>query len=365
MNRTDEAMTTVSSTPTRSREADVRNADLHCPACASLLVETTSAVTCSKCRQSWTVQHGVPEFVTDFPYWGEIPHEHMTEVLANAAARGWKSALLDSPHDCVRRPSEMILNLDRANWKWLTGLPAESRVLDVGAGMGANSHALATRFRGVVALEPVSERIEFMRHRFAQEGLANIRVVQSSLWTLPFAPESFDLIAMNGVLEWVPQGQTGDPRELQLRALRNMQRLLRPGGSFYLGIENRFTPGYFVGHPDPHCGLPYVTILPRPLAHWYARRRGQPGYRNYLYSSRGYRRLLKSAGFRNVDIYVALPSYNHPRYLIPLQRNIFSYYTNNFSAVPRSRIRSILHKLMLNSGMMQHLEYSYVILAQK
>src|SRR6202044_2316930 len=109
----------------------------------------------------------------------------------------------------VQRASTMILNLDRANWQYLVDLPPESRVLDLGAGTGTTSHALAQRFREVVALEPVLERVQFMRLRFAQENLSNVQLVRSSLWTLPFAPESFDLVAMNGVLEWVAEGRAG------------------------------------------------------------------------------------------------------------------------------------------------------------
>ncbi len=124
-------------------------------------------------------------------------------------------------------------------------------------------------------------------------------------------------------------------------------------------------PGYFIGYRDPHCGLPFVTILPRPLAHWYARRKGQDGYRNYLYSSRGYRRLLESNGFKSTEIYIAVPSYNHPRFLVPPKRNVFSYFSKNFNSGQRSRLRQMLQQLLLRVGLLGYLEYSYVILARK
>jgi SAM-dependent methyltransferase len=310
--------------------------------------------------------NGVPHFVTDFPYWGEIPLQQMREV--NAAARShWKSALTDSQDPAVLQASRMILNLDRANWHWLTGMPMDSRVLDIGAGTGTNSHALGLRYREVVAVEPVAERTEFMRHRFAQEKLDNVRVVRSSVWTLPFAPGSFDLIAMNGVLEWVALGVAGDPGELQQRALANAWRLLRPGGCLYLGIENRYCPGYFVGHNDPHCGLPFVTILPRPLASWYARRKGAAvGYRNYLYSSRGYRNLLQKTGFSRVDIYAAIPSYNDPRFLTPLDGPEFGHYARTFAdSSASSPLRRLLKNTLLKSGLMPHMTYAFAIMAHK
>lgn len=340
--------------------------NLACPACETRLnLAAGQILTCRKCAKSWPVTHGVPEFVSEFPYWGEIPLEQMIEVNRQAAAQSWRTALLASPDPVVRRASEMILNLDRANWFVFTDLPPKSRVLDLGAGMGTNTHALALRFGEVVAVEPVAERVRFMYERFRQERISNVRLVRSSLWDLPFPRESFDLMVMNGVLEWVAEGRRGDPRRLQMAALKNAARLLRPGGVLYLGIENRFTPGYFVGYPDPHCSLPWVTILPRPLANWYARSKGQPaGYRNYLYSSRGYRKLLRRSGFRACACYLALPSYNHPKFYLPLDRRVFSYMSGEFG-VPAAGLRGILKACLAGFGLLHQLEYSFALLATK
>jgi SAM-dependent methyltransferase len=339
---------------------------LACPACATTLDLKGSRLHCRKCQKSWPVVDGVPHFVEQFPYWGEIPLEPMREVIRAAKAGSWKAALLNSSIPEVREASKMILNLDRANWQWLVDLPRESAVLDLGAGTGTNSRALSRRYESIVAVEPVLERIQFMQEAFKQEGISNISIARTSVWDLPFAPQSFDLVAMNGVLEWVPEGRSEDPRELQLAALRNVLRVLRPGGSLYVGIENRLSAGYFVGYRDPHCSLPWVTILPRPLAHWYARRKGMKnGYRNYLYSSSGYRKLLLEAGFSAVEIYVALPSYNFPRYFVPLQNAVFNYYSETFNSAGGSRLRGWVRRILVRTGLMKHLEYSFAIIARK
>jgi SAM-dependent methyltransferase len=339
---------------------------LVCPDCGARLRQSGAELGCAGCGRAWPIVDGAPHFIGDFPYWGEVPLDDMLQINAAAARGSWKAPLLESSNRQVQIAAEMILNLDRANWQWLIDLPRESRVLDLGAGMGTNSHAMGLRFQEVVALEPVLERIRFMQYRFAQEGLSNVRPVRSSLWVLPFAKESFDLVAMNGVLEWVPIGQDGDPRMLQQRALTNAFNMLRPGGYFYLGIENRICPEYLIGYPDPHCGLPYVTVLPRRLAHWYARRKGsEEGYRNYLYSSRGYRNLLKQAGFTDVQCFAAIPSYNSPRFLIPLEGGAFSHYAQSFTAQPSGIWRKVAREILVRLDLMKHCQYSFVLVARK
>lgn len=338
--------------------------ELCCPACKAQLCSGVATVVCAGCGESWPVRDGIPYFISSFPYWGEIPQETMTAVLREGA-KSWRAALLTSEDPSVKRASEMILNLNRANWSLLANLPPESRALDLGAGMGAISHSLALRYREVVAVEPVPERVRFMSQRFDQEGIRNVRIIQTSLWDLPFPDGSFDLIVMNGVLEWVATGRPGNPRRLQEAALKAAARLLRPGGVLYVGIENRFTVGYFLGYPDPHTHMPWVTVLPRFLANFYARRKGTPeGYRNYLYSAAGYRKMLRKSGFASVDCYLAIPSYNHPKFYVPLDDRVFSYFLRTFSA-NATGIRQVIRRFMLRLGLAKHLEYSFALLATK
>jgi SAM-dependent methyltransferase len=361
MNSQDILAEAVDCLPPNNANANER---LVCPDCGLFLRQAADQLDCHSCGQRWPVIDGIPHFVNNFPYWGEIPQEQMQEVIRRTHTENWKQVLRDSADPVVRRASKMILNTDRANWHYLLDLPDDSRVLDLGAGTGTTSHALAAHYRNIVALEPVLERVQFMQERFRQENLSNVQVVRSSLWTLPFAPESFDLVAMNGVLEWVPVGRTEDPQQLQEKALKNAFRLLRPGGHLYLGIENRFSAGYFIGYNDPHAGIPFVTILPRRFAHWYARRKGLSGYRNYLYSSAGYRKLLRGAGFTRLEVYLAIPSYNDPRFLIPLEGNGYSYYSRNFTHSSRG-VRRLARSLLDKLGLSKYCEYSFAILAGK
>jgi SAM-dependent methyltransferase len=339
---------------------------LICPRCAATLTHEQNKLLCQGCSKEWPISDGIPAFVEGFPYWGEFPLDQMLELTSLIQKEYWKRVLLDSQAPSVLKASGMILNLERANWHRMADLSPHSRVLDLGAGMGTISHALAHRFREVIALEPVLERVEFMRRRFAQEGLANVKILRASVWSIPFPPESFDLVVLNSVLEWLPTGTDGDPELLQQEALNKAFQLLRPGGYLYLGTDNRLSWDNFTGVTDARSGLPYVTILPRPLAHWYAKRKGRTqGYRNYVYSFRGYRKLLKRAGFTRIEFYLAIPSQELPRFYLPLENNVFSYYSANFDPVRSGRLAKAAHWLLNRLGLLKYLQKSFAIFARK
>src|SRR5690348_16751566 len=53
---------------------------LVCPECGDGLAEHTQALACRSCDRRWPILGGVPHFVSDFPYWGEIAQPEMQEV---------------------------------------------------------------------------------------------------------------------------------------------------------------------------------------------------------------------------------------------------------------------------------------------
>ena len=139
--------------------------------------------------------------------------------------------------------------------------------------MGATAAALSPNYATVVAMEPVLARVQFMRRRFSQDRVDNVRIVRASFPTVPFPPQSFDLVVFNGVIEWLPSGHPSEnPAAVQLAGLRKAFELLRRGGHVYIGIENRWCYEYFLGARDPHANVRWVTIVPRRVANWLMRR---------------------------------------------------------------------------------------------
>jgi len=344
-------------------DADLRWA---CPVCTASITSSTDRYECSECRRSWPVIDGIPHFVAGAPYWGEITESQMTAVLNDMQRRYWKTALGSSDDPAVARVSLFIQNRNRANWQYLLPRGETQSALCVGEGMGTTAHALAGNYRTVVAMEPVDLRVEFMRRRFEQDAVRNIRVIRAGFPHVPFAKHTFDLVVFNGVLEWLPSADPArDPYAVQCGALRKAFDLLKPGGHVYIGIENRWCYEYFLGANDPHVGVPWVTILPRAIANRVMKRVAGRRYDNYLYGSRGYRRLLRKAGFTTSDVFVAKPSYNDPQSLVPIAGPVAKYFFHAIDAQPRSRIRRIIQYLASWCDLLGDIQYAFVIIGRK
>jgi SAM-dependent methyltransferase len=117
------------------------------------------------------------------------------------------------------------------------GLPARSRVIDVGAGSG--------QYRDLFA------HCEYLTHDFAQEpstiGLYTPLDYISDIAAIPVANASFDVVLCTEVLEHVPE---------PIKAVNEMGRILRSGGRLYLsaplGSWLHQEPYHYYGGYTPH-----------------------------------------------------------------------------------------------------------------
>lgn len=303
---------------------------LKCLKCGGQLSASSDMLACPQCRAEWPVIRRIPRlFQSQDYYWGEIEREQAARLLVDARQGHWQTAVQACFKD--RHMLDYCLDLQRASWLALLGLPSTAVALDIGCGYGTITHSLALSLAHVYAIDAISERIEFTQERLVQEGIANVTLLQASATALPFFENSFDLIVANGVLEWIGEWDLeGSPRVAQLRFLTALRQLLKQDGVLVIGIENRFSLGAIRGGLD-HSGRAYTSLVPRWLATAMLRRAGKTGryvlrahnstaeYRTYTYSAVGYRKILKEAGFEAASLYWAKPGYNHPHRLIPFE----------------------------------------------
>ena len=180
---------------------------------------------------------------------------------------------------------------------------------------------------------------------------------------LPFCDGSFDLVILNGVLEWVgAYSDSKSPSQCQKDLLREISRVLRPGGSLYIGIENRFGYKFLLGKPDDHSQVMYTSLLPRFLAdRRMIKIKGKP-YRTYTYSYWGLKRLLGKCGFHNVKIALSLPDYRYFKHIIPLESpEAARFYHNRLDQAeaqqflteqrnPRYKLGKIFKRILLSAA---------------
>lgn len=348
---------------------------LKCLHCGARLIQQDKWLLCSECKQQWPVTDGIPRFYQPGEYyWGELSRQGAQELLAEARSGSWRQAIQSR----VSREDPLYLyylDTQRAAWLALLGLNREAVALDIGCGYGAIAQSLALSVSKVCAIEAIPERIEFTQERLRQEGITNVSLFQTSATSLPFFENTFDLIVVNGVLEWVGEWELeGSPRSAQLKFLSVLRRLLKEDGVLVIGIENRFGLPLLKGGMD-HSGLPYTSLVPRWMAtqilrrkrgtHWRTTLNAKREYRTYTYSRRGYRRLLAKAGFAAATPYWAETGYNKPHRLIPLEAKplIADYRRYLEHNGPTGRIAAWREKARISS--LARLTPQFVLIASK
>ena len=281
-----------------------------CPQCLHLLTEKGNFLICEYCMREYPIRERIPLFSRGDYYFADIAENDMDTLLNISLQNGWKVGL----HDFLRKKNHGMYKIasdeSRSDWRFMFSLSENSRVLDMGCGLGGISLALAQRCGEIVSMDCSLKRLKFLDMRAEQESIKNIfPVCGGDTLKLPFPNEYFDLVVLNGVLEWLGIFHRElKPKEVQLAKLKDIYRILKNGGNLYIGIENRMSYVNFLGAKD-HSGLRFTALMPRRVADLYCKIRTGQEYRTYTYSLNGYKRLLKKANFSHIDIYATIPTY--------------------------------------------------------
>ncbi len=340
-----------------------------CLKCGLPLKESGGYLACDSCGQMYPVKEGVPFFTSGDYYFPDISESDMDSLLEISRTQGWKAGF----HDFLRVIDESAYKIaadeSRLDWRFLFDISKESAVLDLGSGFGGISLALSQRAGKVVAMDCSLKRLKLLDIRVKQEGIDNIvPVCGGDSMRLPFPDKSFDLVVLNGVLEWLAIFNPNDnPRDVQLAKLKDIHRILKDNGSIYIGIENRIGYVYFLGGKD-HNNIRFTNLMPRWMANMYSKiRLGQP-YLTYTYSISGYKRLLRESGYSCVDIYATIPSYRDVFFMANVEdtktMDYFFRYLLRTASLKR-KIIAICSRALLKLGVFKFFIPEYGIIAKK
>ena len=158
-----------------------------------------------------------------------------------------------------------------------------ARLLDIGTGSGTIAAELAT----VTGPDGAVTSVDVTDVRVERDGFA---FAKYDGHRLPFDDASFDVVVSNHVIEHVGDG------DAQQRHLREIARVLVPGGTLYLAVPHRWQL------VENHYRLPALSWLPRPAAGAYMRatRRGDR-YDCRPLGRRELLRMLRAAGLDGRD----------------------------------------------------------------
>ena len=189
---------------------------LRCLSCGSTLEnDAAGGYVCPACKRAYPFVNGIARFVDA---------QHYAASFGFQWHRYQKTQL---DHDEVRESERHFLMKTALRPEELKG----KLVLDVGCGMGRFAE-VATRWGARVVGIDLSAAAEV-----AAKNLADREFVafQADVFSLPFAPESFDVIYSVGVLHHTPDCEA---------AVKTLEKYLKPGGVLAVWLYSGYNKWY-------------------------------------------------------------------------------------------------------------------------
>ncbi len=195
-----------------------------CPACHAALEypEPAGAPSCPQCHFAIEFVDGIPLLVSD--------RHLLEETIADAKRQGLDAWYTQPQLGQWEGPYRHHIKKRR---QWLEEVLATRmrgsgsrpvNALDLGCGDGSNLTWLHERFSNLYGSDYNVVRLQ----RAAKLGF-NVRLFMADICNYPAEDNSFDVIFFNHVLEHIPDDAA---------ALREVARILKPGGLLILGVPN-------------------------------------------------------------------------------------------------------------------------------
>lgn len=296
-----------------------------------MLEERKGGLHCGNCLRLWERKKGILSFMSGHFLTGDGGIQNtLLKKISEMTRLEMEDYLASHNSENLKKFSDALRN-NRADGLYFLPIGKNDLLLDLGCGPGSLSIPAAGMCRHVFAFDHSLSDLMFLEIRKKNDSIANITTIHGEPTSLPFGPESFDHIAMNGAVEYIGNFVKGrDPLASQKDLLTLTYRLLKKGGHLFLSAPNRYGLDFFYRERDV-TGLYLAGVVPRVVAKFIMFVAGGKTYTTYSHTIRGYRKLLREAGYENIIFYFTWPDYRNPKYIVPEgNRNIFTYYRENF-----------------------------------
>lgn len=202
----------------------MKNINFSCLNCYSELKEEKNSFKCSKCKEKYAIESGIPIF---------IPSKLEMFKEKEKRFHDKHSEKYDEAHNLK---SEKIQFIHEDFLKELSSLPKNALVLEAGCGTGKDLADIREKGFRVAGFDISRKMTEEAGKKLKEKNFNDVRVFVGDAERIPFENEFFDSVVMVATLHHLKDTEKG---------IREMNRVLKKGGTMVIGSEPNSWPYYF------------------------------------------------------------------------------------------------------------------------
>lgn len=259
-------------------------------------------------------------------YYGEIKRQEFLMLLSEISNSG------DNASDVIKRYCQYTNNsyffeYAIGNKRGLAISLFENlenkHVLDYGCGLGSLGIEAIKKGARVTFADSSWDRLKMASYLTAEFSDVSKHkfVALNDIRRIYELNETYDLIILNGLLEWLPsvaKGSFSTAQEIQVDFLRICIKLLNDNGRIFIGMENRFALIYQLGYPEDHTEIIGLSLLDRDIANEKHKEIKNTEFVNFTWSYFDYYHYAKTIGMEVEKITGMFPDYRFPQKIVDL-----------------------------------------------